>query len=114
MPRQLVATLPELRRHPTAKFNYMDEGGLRAGFVALFNGVPRAWENVCRHIPITIDYGDNRFFNAEGTRIVCQTHGASYEPDTGLCVEGPCAGARLKPLQVEVEGDLVYAILPGE
>lgn len=113
MRRQPVATLSELARLRTAKFTYTEEGVEREGFVALFHGVPRAYENVCRHIPIPIDYGDNRFFNPAGTHIVCQTHGAVYDPETGLCVEGPCAGSHLKPIPVEVEGDWVCALLPG-
>ncbi|SVA75908.1 uncharacterized protein METZ01_LOCUS128762, partial [marine metagenome] len=28
------------------------------------------------------------------------THGAVYEPNTGLCTRGPCAGASLYALEV--------------
>lgn len=72
-----------------------------------------AYENVCRHIPITLDYGDGRFFNSERSHFVCQTHGATYEPLTGKCIAGPCVGASLKPLKVEVIGGEVWFDEPG-
>ena len=76
--------------------------------MAFFAGRVVAYENVCRHIPITLDYGDARFFNAEGTHFVCQTHGATYEPLTGKCIAGPCVGASLKPLEVQVIEGVVW------
>ena len=90
------------------KFTYKQEGISREGFVAFFAGRVVAYENVCRHIPITLDYGDARFFNAEGTHFVCQTHGATYEPLTGKCIAGPCVGASLKPLEVQVIEGVVW------
>ena len=38
----------------------------------------------------------------------CQTHGAIYEPDTGLCVRGPCAGASLFALEIVEENGVVW------
>ena len=74
------------------------------GFAGRYKGKLFAYENTCRHLPISLDYGDNRFFNTEGEALICQTHGAVYEPDTGLCTRGPCAGASLFPLEI-VEGE---------
>jgi nitrite reductase/ring-hydroxylating ferredoxin subunit len=108
VPRRVIGSLEELKRAHTLKFTYREEGISREGFVAWFEGRVVAYENVCRHIPITLDYGDARFFNPEGTHFVCQTHGATYEPLTGTCIAGPCVGASLKPLKVEVIGDEIW------
>jgi nitrite reductase/ring-hydroxylating ferredoxin subunit len=32
-------------------------------------------------------------------------HGAVFAPDTGVCMEGPCPGARLERLVVTRDGD---------
>ena len=103
-----ITSLWELRAKKAIKFSYRQEGISRDGFVALFEGEVVAYENVCRHVPITLDYGDARFFNASESHFVCQTHGATYEPLTGECISGPCVGASLKRLAVEVKGEEVW------
>jgi nitrite reductase/ring-hydroxylating ferredoxin subunit len=103
-----LTTLSELKAKGSLKFFYRQEGIPREGFVAYFAGQVVAYENVCRHVPITLDYGDGRFFNPQETHFVCQTHGAIYEPLTGKCISGPCTGAALKPLPVEVRDDAIW------
>jgi len=107
--RRRLATLGELKERKTLKFSYRDADGIqREAFLAWFNDQVLCYQNLCRHIPITLDYGDARFFNADGTHFVCQTHGATYEPLTGTCIAGPCIGASLKPLAVQVIRDEVW------
>jgi nitrite reductase/ring-hydroxylating ferredoxin subunit len=110
--RRIVALISDLQTRQAIKFSYRDEGIQREGFVALFQGQVVCYQNTCRHIPITLDYGDGRFFNREGTHFICQTHGATYEPSTGLCVAGPCPGTSLKKLEVEVIGNEVWFTEP--
>jgi nitrite reductase/ring-hydroxylating ferredoxin subunit len=103
-----IASLAELNAKKAIKFGYRQEGIPREGFVAIFKGQVVAYENVCRHIPISLDYGDGRFFDPEEGHFICQTHGATYEPLSGECIAGPCVGASLKPLQIEVRDDAVW------
>jgi nitrite reductase/ring-hydroxylating ferredoxin subunit len=69
-------------------------------------GVPRAYLNQCRHLPIPLD-GGSRQFLTEG-QLQCGTHGARYRLNDGLCVMGPCRGASLFTLPVEVVAALVF------
>jgi len=39
--------------------------------------------------------------------IVCATHGATFRPEDGYCIAGPCAGDRLEPVAVRVERGIV-------
>ncbi len=78
------------------------------GFVARFQGRVVAYENKCRHLPLTLDYADNRFFDNTGKQFVCQTHGAVFNPADGLCVRGPCEGASLFPLEVRESAGTVW------
>jgi nitrite reductase/ring-hydroxylating ferredoxin subunit len=103
-----VARLEDLRRHQSVKFRFRREGIKRDGFAALYKGEVIVYENVCRHIPISIDYGDNRFFTPDGQHIICQTHGAMYDPKTGLCVRGPCEGASLFKIAFEIRDEQVW------
>ena len=106
--RRLLATTQELKDRKTIKFTYRDEGIEREGFLAWFRDRVVGYQNVCRHVPITLDYGDGQFFDLDETHFVCQTHGATYEPLTGICVAGPCAGAALKRLEIEVRGEEIW------
>ncbi len=62
-----------------------------------------AYRNECRHLSITLDLNDEQFFNAEGTHLQCQMHGATYEIENGECIAGPCVGSRLERLEIQIE-----------
>ena len=78
------------------------------GFVARFQGRLIAYQNVCRHVPLPLDYGDGEFFTRDGRHLLCRNHGAMYEPLTGLCVRGPCIGESLLPLPIEVRDGVIW------
>ncbi|MCX7964814.1 MAG: Rieske (2Fe-2S) protein [Candidatus Sumerlaea chitinivorans] len=84
------------------------------GFIIRFRGQLYAYLNQCPHQPLTLDYGDGEFFDAEKQLLVCRNHGALFEPATGKCVAGPGAGASLKPLQTRLTDGCVYVELPPE
>jgi nitrite reductase/ring-hydroxylating ferredoxin subunit len=39
-----------------------------------------------------MDFQPDRFFDATGQWLMCATHGAVYEPQSGACKGGPCRG----------------------
>jgi nitrite reductase/ring-hydroxylating ferredoxin subunit len=111
VPRLPLPGAAALRDGQTLKFEFTRDGIRREGLVARFRGQLVAYENVCRHLPIPLDYGDGRFFDRGGEHFRCQNHGALYEPLTGLCVRGPCEGARLKALRLRQAGAEVWVEL---
>ncbi|MCS1409355.1 MAG: hypothetical protein M2R45_02535 [Verrucomicrobia subdivision 3 bacterium] len=84
------------------------------GFLIRYQGEIFAYENKCRHLPLSLDYDDGRFFDEARRHLVCQTHGAIYEPDSGLCLRGPCQGARLFPIEFEELKGEIYVESEGE
>lgn len=72
-----------------------------AAFVVRHDGCARAFLNRCAHVSAELDWLPGRFFDDAGLYLVCSMHGALYEPDSGLCVAGPCPGARLVSLRCE-------------
>jgi len=72
---------------------------------------PRAYLNQCRHLPIPLDAGSRQFFFAG--ELQCATHGARYRLRDGMCVAGPCRGAALAALPVEIASALVFVIDNG-
>ena len=51
-----------------------------------------------------MDFVPNRFFDASGQWLICATHGAMYQPQTGACRSGPCRGGLIKIAVSEQDG----------
>ena len=73
-------------------------------FIVNVNGSYHAYVNRCPHAGTSLDLWPNEFLTDDGRYLICSTHGAIFEQHTGLCVEGPCPGARLESLPVELDG----------
>ena len=69
-------------------------------FAIRFHGVVRAYVNECQHQATELDWNPGDFFDADRLYLICATHGAMYEPGSGVCIDGPCRGARLAPVAV--------------
>jgi len=111
---QVVAKRGEVAEGKSKKF-YFDCGGREVeAFVVNFEGEMHAFVNQCRHVPMTMDWVENQFFDENGRFIQCATHGALFEPRTGLCVDGPPAGKSLHRIEVEWNGDALVAQCPTE
>ena len=82
------------------------------GFVVQVDGRVRAYANVCPHKNFPLNPAPDEFL-VPGQRLIrCSAHEALFDPDTGLCLVGPCAGRRLRSLSCRVEGDRVLVQVP--
>lgn len=89
------------------RFEVERRGERLAAFAIRFQGEARAYLNRCAHRGVELDWEPGVFFDNDGCRLICSTHGALYDPLTGVCVAGPCRGARLEPLPIaESEGQV--------
>ena len=68
-------------------------------FLINYQGKYHAYINRCRHMTTPLDFVRYQFFTEDGKRLICLTHGALYEPETGLCIDGPSSQPAL-PLPV--------------
>jgi len=78
------------------------------GFVVEFESRVYAYENRCPHLGVELDWAPGVFFDEAREYLVCSTHGARFEPDTGKCISGPCAGQSLIALEIFEEKDKLY------
>ena len=83
-----------------------------SGFVVNFDGRYHAYVNRCAHVGTPLDLWQNEFLTEDGRALICSTHGAIYEPATGLCTAGPCVGDRLTSLPLAVEGATLVVTCP--
>ena len=97
----------------SATFPLSWRGAKVEGFVVNFEGRYHAYVNRCAHAGTPLDWWPNEFFTEDGRYLICATHGAVFGPDTGICIEGPCPGARLEPLRVERDGESLVVTWPA-
>ncbi|WP_421708021.1 Rieske (2Fe-2S) protein [Algihabitans sp.] len=82
-----------------------DETGPRELVVLRVGGSVHGYLNSCPHLGVPLEMVPDRFMNAAGTHVICRTHGALFEPATGYCISGPCAGQALTPISVEPDDE---------
>ena len=85
-------------------FDVVYAGQTCRAFAVRFEGQVQAYLNRCSHVAMEMDYQPNRFFDHEGRWLMCATHGATYAPDTGECMGGPCRGGLVKITLSESQG----------
>jgi nitrite reductase/ring-hydroxylating ferredoxin subunit len=100
------------------RLDELDEPGSRAftvgrgdwplrGLLVRRHGAVHAYVNRCPHAGHPLNLRPHEFLTPDRSLVVCNSHGALFEMATGLCVSGPCAGARLRPIPVRVESGYV-------
>lgn len=77
-------------------FDVVHGGQTCRAFAIRWRGRVHAYLNRCRHVAMEMDYQPNRFFDDSGQWLICATHGAVYQPDTGECRGGPCRGGLIR------------------
>jgi nitrite reductase/ring-hydroxylating ferredoxin subunit len=96
------------------RFTVRHQGAVLPAFAIRYQGRVHAYLNRCAHKLTELDWEPGQFFDAERRYLVCATHGALYEPDSGLCVAGPCRGAALVRLPVGETTAGIYLEGPDE
>lgn len=89
-------------------FQIKISGKLEPAFVVRHNGRVFAYLNRCAHMPMELDWKPGRFFDVEGLHLICSTHGAIYQPDTGKCLGGPRVSGGLIAVPVEERNGRVF------
>ncbi len=107
-PQRLCASAELAERGDAVLFNVLQWGQPARGFALRIEGRVVAYLNRCAHVPTEMDWQPGQFLDSERQFIVCSIHGATYEPETGRCVGGPCGRGRLVVIEVEERDGEVY------
>lgn len=79
------------------------------GLLAVRQGdAVHVYVNSCPHIGTPLDWVPHRFLSADGSRIVCATHGAEFRITDGECLRGPCLGDRLEGVMIQIKDGTIY------
>lgn len=84
------------------------ERGRGAGLVIVREGRRvYAYDNVCPHFSVRLDYRPGEFSTYRGEVLMCAHHSALFRFRDGVCIEGPCRGRRLTSVSVRLDGNKV-------
>lgn len=81
-------------------------------FVVRKEGVLAAYRNSCPHTGAPLEWQPDQFLDLDNSYIQCAIHGALFRPEDGYCLRGPCVGASLESLELQIVGDRVQLSLP--
>ena len=104
MTRQ-IGRIDDIREGEARAFGPFDGSRVKA-FAVRRNGCLYAYWDACPHYGGTpMAWRSNAYLNADGDRIVCASHGAEFEIETGRCVHGAALGRSLEPAPIEATPD---------
>lgn len=112
-PREVRVPVGDLLPGHTRVFEFERDGWELTGFVVNHEGRLHTYVNRCPHVPYSLDFGDGRLMTPDRRALICSSHGARFEPDSGRCFAGPVVGRALERLASRREGDtLVVTVAP--
>ena len=83
------------------------------GFVVRQGNQVYAYQNYCRHVGHPLNWAPDSFLTKDRTQIICSSHGAVYEIDSGLCIGGPCLGKELRRVECDVRDGTIIVRGPA-
>ena len=84
------------------------------GFLVRAGDAVFAYVNRCPHAGHPLNWQPDDFLTQDRTLIMCRSHGALFELNTGRCVAGPCGGKSLAALRARVEEGIVIVDIDHE
>ena len=109
-PQRLVCLFSELPDPGSRSFVLGTGDWPLRGFVVRHQDQVYAYLNRCPHARHPLNWQPHEFLTQDRALIQCRSHGAQFEISTGACKGGPCNGAALRTLPVEVQGDHVMLL----
>ncbi len=103
-----VGRLDEIGDPGCREFSIGDGDWPFRGFVVRKGDAVYAYQNVCVHVGHPLNWTPDRFLTKDGTALICESHGATYEIETGYCYAGPGNGRSLRKVDAWISGGVVY------
>ncbi|MBP6514990.1 MAG: Rieske 2Fe-2S domain-containing protein [Steroidobacteraceae bacterium] len=104
---RVICALGELEGGDARAFTLGEGSWPLRGLVLKRGGEVRAYVNWCPHAGHALNLQPNRFMTEDRALLLCHSHGALFDPATGFCIAGPCAGKSLREVPVIVESGYV-------
>lgn len=112
MPTRRVGLLNEIDDPGCREFAIGDGDWPFRGFVVRKGNEVFAYQNYCVHAGHPLNWNPDSFLTKDDSAIICSSHGACFEIETGTCFAGPCVGKSLRKVDVEIDNGVVYVTGP--
>lgn len=66
-----------------------------------------AYVNRCPHAGYPLNRSPDGFLSMNNQSIVCRSHGAMFDIESGMCVAGICSGQALQKLAIHVRDGVI-------
>lgn len=109
----IVGRLDELQDPGCREFRIGGGDWPFKGFVVRQGGCVYAYENSCRHVGHPLNWNPDTFLTEDGSRIICASHGALYDIESGRCTGGPCRGKTLNRVDCEIRDGMIVVRGPA-
>ena len=106
----ILCSLSELEENSAKEFSYRSGRDVHDIFIQRKEGDVFAYVNICPHAGTPLNMEEGKFLEKTGTYLMCHTHGALFQLSDGLCVAGPCNGAHLRPVAINVENGNIIVV----
>ena len=63
--------------------------------------------NRCPHLGPPLEWEEDKFLDADGALIICSTHGALFEIESGHCLAGPCKDKHLQAIPFTLDNGML-------
>ena len=104
---RVLCEVDELAERPSRGFRVGESPWPMSGLLVRKGDRIHAYLNRCPHASHPLNLKPDEFLTPDHSLIVCCSHGALFDIDTGYCIDGPCAGQSLVPIPIELIGGYV-------
>lgn len=111
MTRAQLCHLDELDDIDSRGFEISLASGVHDIFIVRNFEILKAYQNSCPHNLAPLNWGEDAFLSMDKDYIQCANHGALFNFSSGDCVYGPCVGQKLDSVEIEIENNIIYALL---
>ncbi len=103
-PGTVLALIDDLPDHGGKSLDFrVEEGHLVSIFIQKKGDCVQVYHNRCPHAGTPLNLFNDRFMDIENESLLCRTHGAKFDFETGQCLSGPCRQEFLRKVAFEVD-----------
>ncbi|MBT5185750.1 MAG: Rieske (2Fe-2S) protein [Kordiimonadaceae bacterium] len=97
---EILCVIDDIVDGTAKEFSFHDGDDIHDLFIQRNGGQVYAYVNICPHAGTPLNMEEGEFTEKSGRYFMCHTHGALFQLEDGLCVAGPCNGAKLQAVDV--------------